>query len=195
MSTLFDRWNTFIQYSELEPQNDEDLPLPVRVARGSAFALWPLSKSAKNKLAIQNAGGLSLLARYFKRSQSYFYKWNNWNGFTTCGIHFIMYNNCKSVIIFQTCSHEANLCDNSSNRNIAGTFLNFHYISYWDIMKNENIIIKKRSYQQNLPYSIAVMILLKWFPKPFFLLEHQLLWKQYWFSVCGSQRCFICWLG
>ena len=115
-------WNISIQYSELEPQNDEDLPLPVRVARGSAFALWPLSKSAKNKLAIQNAGGLSLLARYFKRSQSYFYKWN-W--FTTCGIHFIMYNNCNSDIIFQTCSHEANLRYNSSNRNIAGTFLNF----------------------------------------------------------------------
>ena len=56
------------QYSELENVNDEDLPLPVRVARGAAFALWPLSKSTKNKLAIQKAGGLSLLSRWVRTS-------------------------------------------------------------------------------------------------------------------------------
>ena len=39
------------------------LPLHVQVAKGSAFALWSLSKSDKNKKRIYEVGGLPLLAR------------------------------------------------------------------------------------------------------------------------------------
>ncbi len=45
---------------------DAALPLPVRVARSSAYALWSLSKSRRNKLAIKRAGGLPLLAKLVK---------------------------------------------------------------------------------------------------------------------------------
>ena len=41
-----------------------ELPLPVKVARGSAFALWSLSKSERNKAVIKKSGGLPLLAGY-----------------------------------------------------------------------------------------------------------------------------------
>ncbi len=43
--------------------DDEDLSLAMRVARGSAFALWSLSKSQKNKMCIKKSGGLPLIAR------------------------------------------------------------------------------------------------------------------------------------
>ena len=36
------------------------------MARGSAYALWSLSKSRRNKLCIKRAGGLPLLARLVK---------------------------------------------------------------------------------------------------------------------------------
>ena len=39
------------------------LPLHVQVAKGSAFALWSLSKSDKNKKRIYEVGGLPKLAR------------------------------------------------------------------------------------------------------------------------------------
>ncbi len=42
---------------------DDKLPLPVKVAKGAAFALWSLAKSKKNKVCIKKAGGLPLLAR------------------------------------------------------------------------------------------------------------------------------------
>ena len=53
-----------------EMLDDGALPLPVRVAKGSAFALWSLSKSRRNKMAIKRAGGLPLLARLVKMRQS-----------------------------------------------------------------------------------------------------------------------------
>ena len=49
---------------------DTGLPISLRVARGSAFALWSLSKSKKNKLCIKKAGGLPLLARLVKMRQA-----------------------------------------------------------------------------------------------------------------------------
>ena len=48
----------------MEYTADDDLPLPVKVARGSAFALWSLSKSERNKAVIKKSGGLPLLAGY-----------------------------------------------------------------------------------------------------------------------------------
>ena len=51
-----------MQYGNLDNMEDEELPLPVKVARGSAFALWSLSKSERNKAVIKKAGGLPLLA-------------------------------------------------------------------------------------------------------------------------------------
>ena len=48
----------------MECTADDDLPLPVKVARGSAFALWSLSKSERNKAVIKKSGGLPLLAGY-----------------------------------------------------------------------------------------------------------------------------------
>lgn len=53
-----------LQYGNLENLEDDELPLPVKVARGSAFALWSLSKSERNKAVIKKAGGLPLLAGY-----------------------------------------------------------------------------------------------------------------------------------
>ena len=44
----------------------DQLPRVIRVARGSAYALWSLSKSRRNKLCIKRAGGLPLLARLVK---------------------------------------------------------------------------------------------------------------------------------
>ena len=52
------------QFGNLEYTADDDLPLPVKVARGSAFALWSLSKSERNKAVIKKSGGLPLLAGY-----------------------------------------------------------------------------------------------------------------------------------
>ena len=51
-----------IQFGNLESCEDDELPLPVKVARGSAFALWSLSKSERNKAVIKKSGGLPLLA-------------------------------------------------------------------------------------------------------------------------------------
>ena len=53
-----------IQFGNLESCADDELPLPVKVARGSAFALWSLSKSERNKAVIKKSGGLPLLAGY-----------------------------------------------------------------------------------------------------------------------------------
>lgn len=44
----------------------DQLPRVIRVARGSAYALWSLSKSRRNKHCIKRAGGLPLLARLVK---------------------------------------------------------------------------------------------------------------------------------
>ena len=52
------------QFGNLESLEDDELPLPVKVVRGSAFALWSLSKSERNKAVIKKAGGLPLLAGY-----------------------------------------------------------------------------------------------------------------------------------
>jgi hypothetical protein len=51
------------KYGDLERVSVDNLPLPVKVARGSSYALWSLSKSKKNKNCIKKAGGLPLLAR------------------------------------------------------------------------------------------------------------------------------------
>lgn len=56
--------------SEQDSLTDGSLPLSLRVSRGSAFALWSLSKSRRNKVAIKRAGGLPLLARLVKMKQS-----------------------------------------------------------------------------------------------------------------------------
>ena len=47
----------------MERMAENDLPLPLKVARGAAYALWSLAKSTKNKYYIQKAGGLSLLVK------------------------------------------------------------------------------------------------------------------------------------
>ena len=41
---------------------DDELPLELQVARGSAFALWSLSKSERNKVIIRKSNGLELLS-------------------------------------------------------------------------------------------------------------------------------------
>ena len=51
---------------ESESMGADQLPRVIRVARGSAYALWSLSKSRRNKLCIKRAGGLPLLARLVK---------------------------------------------------------------------------------------------------------------------------------
>ena len=51
---------------ESESVGADQLPRVIRVARGSAYALWSLSKSRRNKLCIKRAGGLPLLARLVK---------------------------------------------------------------------------------------------------------------------------------
>lgn len=51
------------KYGDLERVSEQDLPLPVKVARGTSYALWSLAKSKKNKMYIQKAGGLSLLVK------------------------------------------------------------------------------------------------------------------------------------
>ena len=54
----------FLQYSHIESEHPiEDLPLELQVARGSAFALWSLSKSERNKKIIKESNGLTYLAR------------------------------------------------------------------------------------------------------------------------------------
>ena len=50
------------KFGNLESLEDNELPLPVKVVRGSAFALWSLSKSQRNKAVIKKAGGLPILA-------------------------------------------------------------------------------------------------------------------------------------
>ena len=52
-----------LQYSDMEKLPENELPLPVKVARGAAYALWSLAKSKKNKVYIQKAGGLTLLVK------------------------------------------------------------------------------------------------------------------------------------
>ena len=52
-----------LQYGDIEKIPTEDLALPLKVARGSSYALWSLAKSKKNKAWIKRSGGLSLLAR------------------------------------------------------------------------------------------------------------------------------------
>ena len=54
----------------MEWVEDDDLPLPVKVARGSAFALWSLSKSERNKAVIKKSGGLPLLAGLVRMKQT-----------------------------------------------------------------------------------------------------------------------------
>ena len=51
----------FDQFGDIERLSENDLPLKIKVARGSSYALWSLSKSRKNKIYIQKSGGLSLL--------------------------------------------------------------------------------------------------------------------------------------
>ena len=46
--------------------DDSDLTLAIKVARGAAHALWALSKSKRNKAVIKRAGGLPLLAKLVK---------------------------------------------------------------------------------------------------------------------------------
>ena len=53
----------FLQFGDVEKVPVEELPLPLRVARGSSYALWSLAKSRKSKAWIKKSGGLSLLAR------------------------------------------------------------------------------------------------------------------------------------
>ena len=53
----------FLQYSDIEKTPENDLPLPIKVARGTSYALWSLAKSKKNKIYIQKAGGFSLLVK------------------------------------------------------------------------------------------------------------------------------------
>ena len=47
-------------------QENADLTLSLRVARGSSHALWNLSKSKRNKTVIKRAGGIPLLAKLVK---------------------------------------------------------------------------------------------------------------------------------
>ena len=56
--------------ADVDSALDTGLPICLRVARGSAFALWSLSKSKRNKLCIKKAGGLPLLARLVKMKQA-----------------------------------------------------------------------------------------------------------------------------
>ena len=49
------------QFGDIATLSENDLPLPIKVARGSSYALWSLSKSTKNKIYIQKSGGLTLL--------------------------------------------------------------------------------------------------------------------------------------
>ena len=53
----------FLKFGDIEKMSVEDLPLPLKVARGSSYALWSLAKSTKNKSWIKRSGGLSLLSR------------------------------------------------------------------------------------------------------------------------------------
>ncbi|CAB4053895.1 Armadillo repeat-containing protein gudu,Armadillo repeat-containing protein 4 [Lepeophtheirus salmonis] len=56
-----------INISKISPDcSDKELPMELRVAKGSAFALWSLSKSKKNKHVIKRSGGLPLIANLFK---------------------------------------------------------------------------------------------------------------------------------
>ena len=50
--------------------DDSDLTLAIKVARGAAHALWALSKSKRNKAVIKRAGGLPLLAKLVKMRYS-----------------------------------------------------------------------------------------------------------------------------
>ena len=52
-----------LKFGDIEKMSLEDLPLPLKVARGSSYALWSLAKSTKNKSWIKRSGGLSLLSR------------------------------------------------------------------------------------------------------------------------------------
>ncbi|TRY78815.1 hypothetical protein TCAL_06231 [Tigriopus californicus] len=56
--------------NDIEHLDDHSIPIVLQVARGSAFALWSLSKSKRNKLCIKKAGGLPLLARLVKLRQT-----------------------------------------------------------------------------------------------------------------------------